>query len=107
MKCRRCGSQASSLVRYCPGCGETLTELGAEHGQLVVRPSAQAADQPEAWFAAVSGLGGNDKAPCRVEGVELRGADALLRVAGGRERSLGFKELLAASAEEREWVSVD
>ncbi|MCB9743517.1 MAG: hypothetical protein H6741_05780 [Alphaproteobacteria bacterium] len=104
MKCRSCGSHASGLVRFCPGCGETLSQLGAEAGQLVARPTPQASDASERWFAAVRG---NDKRPRRVEGVEMGVSAASLRLAEGGEETLEVTELLRAAAEDREWVSVE
>ncbi|MCB9762457.1 MAG: hypothetical protein H6739_21850 [Alphaproteobacteria bacterium] len=93
-----------SLVRFCPGCGEALSTLEVQDGQLVVRPTRQAADAREAWFAAVRG---NEKVPRRVTRVEPGDRDAGLRLDEGGEDVLGYAELVTAAAEEREWVRVE
>lgn len=46
-----CGTSFSSVLLYCPGCGQPLFDLQAVEGQLVARPTGQARNATRRFFA--------------------------------------------------------
>lgn len=101
MKCRNCGTSATSLMRFCPGCGERLLEIEAVEGQVLARPTARATGEGERYLAVVRG-----GEPCRVSSVIDEPRAVLVRVEGGREAEASWATLVKAAAEEREWFEV-
>lgn len=101
MKCRTCGTAATSLMRYCPGCGERLLDLEAIEGQLRARPTQRASDEGDRYLAVMKG-----GEPRRVKEVVDEPRTLVVRLDDDREADAPWASLVRASAEEKEWFEV-
>lgn len=101
MKCRTCGTTATSLLRFCPGCGEQLLEIQAVAGQLLAKPTARCSGGVDRYLAVVRG-----GEPCRVTSVVDEPKALIVRPDDGREAEAPWAALVRASAEEKEWFEV-